>query len=216
VPLPENVTIDEFVNCIPCFDLVQQSDIEGFEAQAFITALETHVITPMQETQALLEASPYMTRMLTSMSGREMTVDPGFLFNPDLADISNTHTADQFVECTPEVAQFEAPWRVVLPQGSVVRGQGQVWPFDTEGEMPANREIRQMDTDGTGEVVSDNTSVISQAIERSNANFPPSPNAIEGGSVESCACQSPSRPARLPLSLLLLTFAAVGILRLSR
>jgi hypothetical protein len=214
VPLPENVTLDEFLGCIFCFDLVDQNDIEGFEAEVFIAAVETHIVTPMQETQALLDASPYMTRMLTSMSGREMTVDPGFLFNPDLADVSNVHTADQFVECTPDVSQFEAPWRVVLPQGGVVRGQGRVWPIDTDADMPANREIRQMDSEGSGEVVSDNNTLITQAIERSNANFPAPSPAVEGGNIESCACQSPARPAQLPASVLLVLCAAIGVLRL--
>ena len=214
LPLPENITLDEFVSCIFCYQLINEADIEGFEPQSFIAALEQNVIEPMRATQAIIDSQPYMTRMLTTMSGREMTLDPGFLFNPVLPDVSNVHAADQFVECTPEFSQFDAPWRVELPQGQTVRGQGQVWPFDLEGDMPANREIRQMDTEGTGAIIADNTMVITQSIERSNANFPaPAPG---GDTVESCACQSPAKPAGLPVHLALALLAALGAMALRK
>ncbi len=211
IVLPENVTLAEFAACIFCFDLVNQSDLEGFEAGTFLAAIEQNLIEPMRATQALLDSQPYLSRMFTTMSAREMTLDPSFLFNTSLPDVNNVHVADQTIECSPEFSQFDAPWRVELAQGVVVRGQGQVWPFDTEGELPANREIRQMGEEGAGDVIADNTMVINQAIERSNANFPSPTPSTGGGEVDACACaQAPARPARLPLGLLSLALVAFG------
>ena len=40
-----------------------------------------------------MNASKYLTRLLTIVSPEEMTKDPIFAFNPDLPDVSNQHTA---------------------------------------------------------------------------------------------------------------------------
>src|SRR5262249_40056878 len=77
-------------------------------------AFEDKVIKPMRDTQAVLNGYPFVTRLYTTMSAPEMTVDPEFDYNPDLPNISNLHTADQVVECNPYVEQFDAPWRITL------------------------------------------------------------------------------------------------------
>jgi hypothetical protein len=41
--------------------------------------------------QALLSGYPYLTRMYTEISPEEMTLDPTFRYNPELAAVSNVH-----------------------------------------------------------------------------------------------------------------------------
>ncbi len=216
LPLPQDVTPEDYLGCFFCYeDLFQGEEIEGFDPVTAIAALETLVVKPMQDTKDLINSQPYMTRMFTTMSAREMTLDPSFLFNTTLGDVSNTHVADRVVECSLEFSQFDAPWRVDLGNGVVVRGQGQVWPFGVEGDMPANREIRQMDAEGEGDVIADNAMIIEQALAANNANFPspgstPVPTPDEG-EVDACACaQSPARPTPVPLALLGLAIVALG------
>jgi mRNA interferase MazF len=54
-----------------------------------------------------------------------MTLDPIFAFNADAAEVSNEHTAERVIERSPSVFQFEAPWRIELANGDVVRGTAQ-------------------------------------------------------------------------------------------
>jgi len=63
------------------------------------------------------------------------------------------------------VKQYEAPWRIELPQGGVIRGTGSYqWPIEVDGGLPANLMIVQLSTSGSGEVVTDNSSVIGEAL----------------------------------------------------
>lgn len=74
------------------------TDIQ-FAPIAFITELNNTIVTPLQESQELFTTYPYLTRLYTTLSASEMTVDPMFTFNPDLPDVSNIHTAKAKYEC---------------------------------------------------------------------------------------------------------------------
>jgi hypothetical protein len=103
----------------------------------------TNVIQPMRTVQNRLSAHPYVTRLCTTMSAAEMTGDPLFTFNPDLPTVSNVHTATRVIECNPDVNQFNAPWRIELPQGGAVRGTGSqvgTWP-NAFAAQPSNSGI---------------------------------------------------------------------------
>jgi hypothetical protein len=71
------------------------------------------VLTPIQVTADLFEQHPYVTRLYTTMSGDEMTVDPVFDFNPDLGDVSNLHTAERTLTCDGP----SGVWRVTFQNG---------------------------------------------------------------------------------------------------
>jgi hypothetical protein len=63
------------------------------------------------------------------------------------------------------VSQYEAPWRIELPQGGVIRGTGSYeWPIEVDGALPANLKVVQLSSTGSGEVVADNSSVIGEAL----------------------------------------------------
>jgi hypothetical protein len=132
----------------------------------FLTALYEGVVKPVIATQDLLLSRPYFTRVFTTMSPEEMTLDPIFDFNADLADISNKHVAMQVVQCSSNVTLSQAPWRILLPQGGVVSGSGSggVWPLSLGGSVPANLKVVELGTSGGGKVVQDNTSMILKVL----------------------------------------------------
>ena len=117
VSLPAGVTIETLQGCFDCFQGA------GFQLNIkdFLAALETDVIEPARLIQDLIDSHPEVTRLYTTLSAAEMTVDPLFTFNSSLLPVSNLHTAERVIECGPGYYQSEAPWRIELPQGGVVR-----------------------------------------------------------------------------------------------
>ncbi len=175
--VPAGIPEDQFWGCVSCYIDTSTPDIEGLEPAALIEQLQTDAIDPMTETQELFESAAYSTRLYTTMSADEMTVDPMFDFNADLGDYSNQHTANRIIECSPSISQNEAPWRIELEDGNVIRGNGTTWPFDTaDTAMPANERIVRVGTEGTGEVVEDNTGAIAAALSSHNATIPGPPD----------------------------------------
>lgn len=190
VPLPEGATYEAVLACPGCYFSSGVPDVDHFEPADFVSALQVQVIEPLERTSALFDASPYLTRLYTTMSASEMTRDPAFDFNADLPDVSNFHSGNRIIECSPSVSRAEAPWRALLPNGDVVRGVGQSWPLDvaTSG-MPANERILRYGTSGDGTVVSDNSAQIDDALAAHNATVPPPPATSPHDGL--CAVQSP-------------------------
>jgi hypothetical protein len=208
VPLPQDTTAEEFSQCPSCYDITRESDIAAFDPATFISQMDELVIKPMSETQELVNSLPYITRLYTTMSAAEMTLDPVFDFNSDLGDESNFHQAEQVIECSRDYTQNEAPWRVELPQGDTVYGVGQNWPVDAEdGDMPATRLIVQDEPMGSGQVVTDNSAEINDAIQRSNQRVS---DEVSGG----LACSATGNSAvDLSLALVMAGFGLVAVRR---
>jgi MYXO-CTERM domain-containing protein len=178
VTLPQDIAYADFKNCTQCY--LSATGVT-FNSTTFLRQLYEMVIKPMQETQALFDSRPYLTRLYTTMSADEMTMDPVFAFNPDLDDVSNIHTATQVLECGKSGDPFgaDAPWSVELPQGGTVRGAGnaRVWPIDVMSQ-PAALRIMQFGTSGEGEVLEDR----SKSIAEKNPAPPSKPSTGLAGS----------------------------------
>ncbi len=201
VPVPTDSTVDELVSCVSCV-YPRGADIPGFDKTAFLETFEANVVEPMSKTQELLTSLPHFSRLYTTMSASEMTLDPEFDFNRGLDDVSNTHVADQVVECNPSVSMFDAPWRILLPQGGTVRGSGTQWPFSLgESGQPINRRILQLSTSGNGEIITDNVGAITSALTEHNATMPR--GRVSGGG----GCQVATSAAPAAWWLMLTLFA---------
>jgi Uncharacterized protein conserved in bacteria (DUF2330) len=117
--LPDGVTIDEF-----------ERNPGGYRgaakvvARTFFQLLDERVLKPVAAAAAMLFRAPYLTRLYSTMSASEMTVDPIFDYDFDLAQVSNVHIAEQIIECSVALTQDEAPWRITLPQGGEIVGKG--------------------------------------------------------------------------------------------
>lgn len=183
-------------------------DIEGLEPERVIEEFELMVVGPLRDTQAVLDGSRMFTRFFTTMSADEMTVDPFFDFNPDLSTVSNQHVATRTIECRSGVFRGDAPWRMDLVDGGVVRGYGSRWPTELLGEESrANRRILHHGTRGAGEVLEDNTAGIQALLADSNALRPPGSRRPGSGSPGACAVGGASVPASWLFSLVTLGLA---------
>jgi hypothetical protein len=141
--------------------------------------LEKSVITPVKLVQNLVDAQPTLTRMYTTLSADEMTVDPLFTFNAVLPAVSNVHTANRVIECSADVSVSVAPWRIELPQGGVIRGVGNqsigTWPAQL-AQLPPNFSIVRTGASGTGKVVENNAAAIDDQLTAYNTD-------VENGTV---------------------------------
>jgi hypothetical protein len=181
VTLPKGVAFEDFKLCPSCYSASVQ-----FSPSTYLAALEKDVIAPVKVVQTLIDAHPELTRLYSTLSADEMTEDPEFTFNADLADVSNLHTAERVIECNPNLYQFEAPWRVELPQGDVVRGtaadfQSRQWPSGVS-DLPPNRRIVHSAGSGSGKVFEDNSAAITTTLEAYNSTVPAGPVATGGAS----------------------------------
>jgi hypothetical protein len=162
--------LDAFIQCPQCGEA-----LTPFDKEAFMNALSTDVIEPMLDTDELVASLPYITRLYTTLSAPEMDLDPLFDFNPDLDDATNVHNATRVFECNPTIPLSEAPSRIELEDGRVVRlAPGSPWPFTpgAENAPPANAIVAQLSTVGSGTVVTDNSDAIDAALTQHNAQVP--------------------------------------------
>ena len=120
------------------------------------------IVEPLRAGQDLFGDFPYLTRLYTTLSAEEMTVDPMFSFNPDLPDVSNIRTADARWEC-PE-GKEEDPEAVILvitlADGREIRSR----PFAGQNPdllrlLPAASLVQRMDESGPPETLVRATSV---------------------------------------------------------
>lgn len=175
ITLPVGLAFADFQACPNCYS----SQIRLAPKELF-AALDANVIKPMRDVQERLDRNAYVTRLYSTMSADEMTVDPLFTFNPDLGDVSNVHSATRVIECGPSMVPFLAPWRIELPQGGVVRGsasQAGTWP--TFDDQPSNARILQIAASGTGMVLEDNAQEIRMSLSSYNSAY--SSHSSSGG-----------------------------------
>lgn len=190
--LPAGISVDQYIANPGAF-----SQLSGLTIETWMRELYERVVKPVLDTQQLLTSRPYLTRLFSTMSADEMTVDPAFTYNADLADVSNVHTAKQIIECSASVSRSEAPWRIELPQGGVIRGRGRgAWPVAMQS-MPANLKVVQLSTRGSGLVVQDNSNAIGLALLERNGEAQPT------GRPQQPAAVAPKPPAMPPNGVLI-------------
>jgi MYXO-CTERM domain-containing protein len=171
VELPAGVTVEQ----------VQASPFSAYDFRPtpdYMPALELEVIGPARLLQHLFDAHPQVTRLYSTLSPAEMTVDPLFTYNPDLEPVNNVHTAERVIECGPGYYVSEAPWRIELPQGGVVRGGPTnigTWPAEFN-DLPANRRILRRGETGAGKVLEDNSASIDAGIATYSDSLPTPPH----------------------------------------
>lgn len=167
--LSASVSREDFRACPGCY-----ADQVEFTPSELIAALEENVIEPMRVMQDLLDRAPDVTRLYTTLSPDEMTIDPAFTFNPELPKVSNIHTAERVIECDDGTLLQDAPFRIELPQGDVVRGTAQDvgnWPVSLSS-LPANRLVSMQGASGAGRVAEDNRELIAAELSTHNASVP--------------------------------------------
>jgi hypothetical protein len=212
--LPSGVTLDQFGQNPEGYrndpELVIDEDL-------FQEKLVEWVVEPVRQTQLLIDAHAHMTRLYTTLSPDEMTLDPLFSFNPDLPDVSREHHAEITYYCNPDIYQWEAPWKIRLQSGIEFTGMPQQWPVAL-ADAPAALRIVTLSENGPPDVMIDNSDPIRQSVSEvpvaAGAAEPVNQAPASGSSGDSdgfCAVRPPERaPGWLALALTLLAGALVA------
>jgi MYXO-CTERM domain-containing protein len=150
IPPPDGIDPQDFWNNIQSY--ADQIDLAAWDGPAFAAALSEQIIEPGLHAVDLLDAWPKLTRLHTTMSPAEMTLDPTFHANPDLPDLPNQITTAAQVMCGGDevysVAVEGTPTPVCVPESTS-------WPA-IEG-MPAALQIEQIPMAGPPQVATDQT-----------------------------------------------------------
>ncbi len=171
VPVPDGLEAGDFYECLECFEELIDTDAWG-DGSGFSLDLDERVIAPGMHAVNLLETWPYLTRMYTTISGHEMTVDPMFHQNPSLPDVPNIRTAVRDYLCDEPYDDGDSV--VTLPDGrEVFIPDGDPWP-EFPDEMPWELEVQAAALEGAPQVLVDNAPIIDSMLEAWNAahNWP--------------------------------------------
>jgi len=130
----QGVSEQSFYNCLSCYS--QYVDPIPFDAPTFAAAIDERVVQPLHDAQALFDRLPHLTRLTSSVSPEEMTVDPTFVFNADMdQDVGKDHVARLDVLCGYGGDRWSSPQELVLPDGRSYDLPSQEW-FSTNGVDP--------------------------------------------------------------------------------
>ena len=196
IPLPQSlqgsVSPQQFYNDIAFY----RSDIDNdpgrapFDAVAFANELEGSIVAPLRRAREILVTHPYLTRLFTTMSAEEMTVDPEFDFNASAPEVSNIHTATARPQCDSDNRV-----RITLSDGRYFTVSFASGPVSAG---PNAERVEQYTEEGPPATIVDNASAINTVIARQ----------FGGGVAGSCGCAG---GAAAPLTVLaLLAARALG------
>lgn len=202
--------------------------IVPFDAAGLADDLRDKIVKPLRDVQGWVAKVPYVTRLYTTMSPREMTTDPEIdyhLGSKDFPDVSNVHRARGLRLCGETDDFFSAPVEITLADGTTFRvdpraslttvspDSGSVSPGQgplpvVAGKpvaLPAAAVIEQLNILDAGEIQVDNRQRI-QAILAGQSDPGPVAGGSSGGSGTasgagaggSAASSSGSRVAGVP------------------
>ena len=77
-----------------------EAQLIDVDVEALIERIDLEINDTRESIAALFQRNPYLTRLYSTMSPEEMTLDPVFGWNRDLAEQSNIRTAVRRVRCT--------------------------------------------------------------------------------------------------------------------
>ena len=137
LPIPEDfpATISDIISCAWCY----ADDLPDgpFDLDATVDALDADIVMPEQNLYALWNDSRYLTRLRSSVSPEEMTVDPSFHVTDGLVDVPQVRNARMTYLCArsqdhtvpPGKVRFAeyAPRRTVFPGGYETVLPPEVW-----------------------------------------------------------------------------------------
>jgi uncharacterized protein (TIGR03382 family) len=205
----------DLFNCPDCYDPAEYT----FDAPTCAEALDTQMIQPLLEADTLFDRFDWLTRLTSSISPAEMTVDPRFVINPKMAEVDAMRRADLVFECKNGRDRFDAPMRLELPSGQIVPLPSFNWMWENnfsyldwvkDATIYAAETVEQTSADEDPMTITNNTAQIGEALAAlSEADGPEVGN---GGGVEGagCGCQQGAGGTGALLSL------GVGLLGLRR
>ncbi|KIG18602.1 hypothetical protein DB30_00287 [Enhygromyxa salina] len=201
LPPPENWLLSEIQFWYAYLynpDLLVGGGIDsGFEAlgeltwdlAGFAAAFEERVIMPGAHAGELLERWPMLTRLHTTMSAHEMTLDPTFHPAPELPEVFEQRVTEALVLPGLAWTTYTVPLTISPSQGAgessaqlCVEDDGN-WPFDspTIADMPRALRIEAVPASGPTQLLVDNEAEILEAVQWHNLETPCSTGEPMGG-----------------------------------
>ncbi len=118
-----------------------------FDRDGMVAAIQERIIDPLVEANELFDQFPYITRLATTMSAEDMTLDPLFSFNPDLPDVTNTHDVTANAICAGKQAVGA---RITFADASFIEFEG---TFDNDGFTPDDSPTSDQPAAGSVEIM---------------------------------------------------------------
>lgn len=212
LPIPSSANVDEqsFYNCLECYSSIV--DTIPFDAAAFAAAIDERIVTPLHDAQQMFDDNPALTRLTSSVSPVEMTVDPTFVFNPDMEQVvSQDRRASLEILCGFGGDWDTSPRKLVLADGRSYDLPSQEWfrnagttEYEYLSELMTVYALVIEDTSASGQpdVIADHTQAAFDAAQAFNEQT--ADNLATG-----CGCDSSGGAA----VSLLLPLAALGLRR---
>ena len=157
--LPEGLDPTDVWHCPDCY--VEELEAT-FDSVAFVNAVEERIIDPARYAVELIATWPTLTRMVTALSPHEMTLDPLFHEQPDLPDLDLTNEIGTINSFCDGARSFN------MPDGRLVGLPGTDWPAIEPSVMPWAAMIADVPPVGAPQVLTDNTELIDELLQRFN------------------------------------------------
>ena len=169
-------------------DELDEPGCEPADVTAAVNALVTEIIEPLERANALFTRFPYITRLTSSASPDEMTVDPRFVINPGLPEVPQSRFATvQTGDCDGDGFNL-----LTLADGTSVPIPVDQSIADTTAAFADQPALRVESTGRSGDpvVITDAASVIAERIAAMPGaqEEPADPNADTPK--ESCGCDA--------------------------
>ena len=210
IPIPQNLLDQgleptDVYNCPECY----ADDLMGVpvDTLAAATDIDELIVIPRRTLDERFEAGGKLTRMTSSLSPSDMTMDPIFTINADLPTVDNLRLATQTYECGKKKFKMsEAPRRLTIDDFPDLRLPSESWMSDNKTNEhdyilslhePSNALVAASYATGPNEVLVDNRELISANIDAFNKEH--------AADRRSCGCDTaaPTSMAWLALPLLL-------------
>lgn len=153
---------------------------DPMEGQISFFFFDTEDVEDLQEAEAIPQRHSYATRLISSLDAAEMTVDPTFVANSEMDEVSNSHSAELVYRCGNGKPRRQATRNLVLEDGKEILIPSERW-FEEHPETSPSQMLTELaypnaetiDETGTGAPsrVTDNTAAINAVIDDHNASI---------------------------------------------
>ena len=186
-PLQFYQNYDNYSQYVPSMD-PDGGAVTPFDPGALTDEIATRIVTPARDANALLLRHPYLTRLYTALSPKDMTIDPVFSSNSEIGDVPLAHTATLTTACSGQQwlttdLGFEAQYLNGLPPNL---------------NLPGALRVELVRDAGPAELVQDNSDTIRATLGPVDHGHQTSPPSDSGG----CGCTVGKRRAQTNVAVL--------------
>jgi hypothetical protein len=113
-------------------------DPERFQPRELVDGIGLRITGPRAEATRMVQRRPRLTRLSTVLTPAQMTVDPVFITDSGLPDVGRIHPAVLVTQCSAEYYGDEAPWALMLDEGTALDLRAGGRAIASSAGMPAD------------------------------------------------------------------------------